>query len=51
MNNSEKKYYQSLIENVAYQLETGMMDKDTAATKLWSIVNEMRNDMKEDAER
>lgn len=51
MNKNEKKYISDEIRDIAYSLEKGWITKETAAGKLWQLANELRNELKEDAQK
>lgn len=51
MNNIEKKFIADEIRDIAYAMDTGMLTKEGATAKLWQLVNELRNELKEDSQK
>ena len=51
MNKNEKKFIADEIRDIAFAMDVGMITKETAAAKLWQIVHELREELKEDAQK
>lgn len=51
MNRNEKKFIADEIGDIAFNLEKGWITTEIAAAKLRALQNELRNELKEDAQK
>lgn len=51
MNKTEKKFIADEIRDIAFQISNNMLSPEGAASKLYQLANELREELKKDSQK